>query len=438
MLICADCGFENPEGFRYCPSCGASLAPAVERRRLVTSVFCDLSGSTALAERVDAESVFELMRTYYDAARSAFERHGGAVEKFIGDAVVGMFGVPEANEDDALRGCRAALEIQERFASGEIAVRIGINTGEVVAGDAARREMFASGDAVVLGDSVNVAARLEQAAAPGELLIGEATYRLVRDAVTVEPVAPIHAKGKSEPLTAYRLLAVSDTTRRWFGSLVGRRDELAALEGELEAVIADRTCRGATVIGEPGVGKSRLAAELLAGAASRATIASGACLSYGEGITFWALRQIVRGLAGISEDDSAEQARERVPIRVAQLLGLAEGSVTADQGVDAVARFLADAAAERPLVLLVEDIHWAEPALLDLLAALPARIGEAPVFVLCLARPELREVRPDWSVAVEVGPLGAADLDALLDGLDAPAGVRVRVAQIAAGNPLFA
>jgi class 3 adenylate cyclase len=201
-------------------------APAVERRKLATSVFCDLSGSTELGGQVDAETVFELMRSYFDEARAALERHGGSVEKFIGDAVVGMFGVPEAHEDDALRACRAALEIQERIAAlneefvtrhgSGIAVRVGVNTGEVVAGDAARRELFASGDAVVLGDSVNVAARLEEAALPGEVLVGEATYRLVHAGVRVEAVPPIMVKGKSEPVIAFRLQDVSSrsTTKR--------------------------------------------------------------------------------------------------------------------------------------------------------------------------------------------------------------------------------
>src|SRR5262245_31953027 len=210
VQACDGCRAENPDGQRFCGSCGAPLtAPSVERRKLRTSVFCDLSGSTEMGERTDSETVFDLMRSYFDATRASLERHGGAVEKFIGDAVVGMFGVPEANEDDALRACRAALEIQEQTATLGISVRIGVNTGEVVAGDAARRETFGSGDAVVLGDSVNVAARLEQAAAPGEVLIGEATYRLVSGAVTVEAVAPIAAKGKSEPLTAYKLVDAS-------------------------------------------------------------------------------------------------------------------------------------------------------------------------------------------------------------------------------------
>src|SRR5215831_14882188 len=269
------------------------------------------------------------MRSYFDEARLAFERHGGAVEKFIGDAVVGMFGVPEAHEDDALRACRAALEIQERIAAlnvglndrfgARIAVRIGVNTGEVVAGDAARREMFASGDAVVLGDAVNVAARLEQAAAPGEILLGEATYRLVRDAIAAAPVAPIDAKGKSQPLTAYRLLEVTPhgpVPRSSAGRLVGRGDELALLESELDRVEADNRCRVLTIVGEPGVGKSRLSAELLTRIGDRARIARGACLSYGEGITYWPIAQVLRDLAGIRDDHTLDEVRERVPHRI--------------------------------------------------------------------------------------------------------------------------
>jgi class 3 adenylate cyclase/tetratricopeptide (TPR) repeat protein len=436
---CPDCGAENPAENRFCGSCGASLTRTVERRRLVTSVFCDLSGSTALGERVDAESVFELMRSYYENARRALERHGGAVEKFIGDAVVGMFGVTEANEDDALRACRAALEIQEQVSGADTAVRIGINSGEVVAGDAARREMFASGDAVVLGDSVNVAARLEQAAPVGQILLGEATYRLVRDAVTVEQVAPVEAKGKSEPLTAYRLVNVHASgrpQRRSTRTLVGRDDELATLRRELEGTVAG-ACRLVTIVGEPGVGKSRLAAELLGGTAG-VRVTAGACPSYGDGISFWAIAQIVRDLAGIRDDHSAEEARDRVPARLAQLLGLSEGTATAGQTARAIAEFLAGKAAERPLVVVVDDLQWAEPALLDLVAALPGLIGEARVLLLCLARRELLEVRPDWPVAVELGPLGPGQVEALLDDLGAPAATRVRIALAAAGNPLYA
>jgi class 3 adenylate cyclase/predicted ATPase len=417
---------------------------------LATLVFCDLVGSTALGERVDPETLQELLALYFDEARAALERHGGSVEKFIGDAVVGVFGVPEAHEDDALRACRTALEIQERIAAlnGElvrrhgpgIAVRVGVNTGEVVAGDAARGEMFASGNAVVLGDSVNVAARLEQAAAPGEVLVGEATYRLVHAGVRVEAVPPIVVKGKSEPVIAFRLREVSrlgSLSRGAGASLVGRDAELALLKAEFEAVTVERRCRVVTVVGEAGVGKSRLASELIASAPHRHAV-RGPCLSYGEGITYWPIAQIVRELAGIRDDDSAQAARERVPMRIAQLLGLAEGTTTADQMSLAIVEFLVAAAAGEPLVLIVDDIHWAEPALLELLGSLPRLIEDAPILLLCLARPELLEARPEWPVTVSLQPLGPADLDLLLDELGAPAAMREQIARTAAGNPLFA
>ena len=347
------------------------------------------------------------MRSYFDAARAALERHGGTVEKFIGDAVVGMFGVPEAHEDDALRACRAALEIQERIV-GElertrragIAVRIGVNTGEVVAGDAARREMFASGDAVVLGDSVNVAARLEQAAAPGEVLIGEATYRLVRDAVTVEPVEPIAAKGKSEPLAAYRLLEASahgPLPRRAGTPLVGRDDELAAARGRVRRSVGARLPAG-DGRRRAGVGKSRLAAELLArigdagpGGARRVPLLRRGHHLLGRS------RQIVRDLAGIRDDDiSAEEApRARPPPQLAQLLGLAEGTVTADETAGAIAEFLADAAGEQPLVRASSTTCTGPSRRCSTCSrSCPALIGEAPVLLLCLARPELLERAP--------------------------------------------
>ncbi len=439
MLVCPACGVASPAGNRFCGACGAALvAPAAERRRLVTSVFCDLVGSTAMGERNDPEKVFELVRSYFDNARAALERHGGTVEKFIGDAVVGMFGVAEAHEDDALRACRAALEIRERTAQLKIPVRIGVNSGEVVA-HATRPETFASGHAVVLGDAVNVAARLEQSAPPGEILIGDATYRLVRNAVQAEAFAPVEAKGKAEALTAYRLLEASPrgaVPRQAASPLVGRRGELALLDVEVDA--ARRGCRLATVLGEAGIGKSRLAAELAARIGERARIVRGACLSYGEGITFWPIAEVVRELAGIRDEDSAEKVRERVPPRIAQLLGLAEGTTSAEETLQAVAELLAGAASDETLLVLIDDIHWAEPALLELLARLPMVLGSAPVLLLCLTRPELREHRPDWPVTISLAPLGAADVDALLEGLRAPAETRVRLALAAAGNPLYA
>jgi class 3 adenylate cyclase/tetratricopeptide (TPR) repeat protein len=439
--VCPACGAENPEGSRFCNACAAPLtAPVSERRRLATLVFCDLVGSTALGERVDPEAVKELLGLYFAEMRAALEAHGGVVEKFIGDAVVGVFGVPVSHEDDALRACRAALEmrarlealnpeLERRFGLG-LEVRIGVNSGGVVGS----RETF------VTGDAANVAARLEQAAGPGEVLLGEASYRLVRGEVRVEPLGPLKAKGKSEPLTAYRLLELSGARlgAGWETGLVGRGGELALLEREFEQTVAEGRCRLVTVVGEPGVGKSRLVSELAERIGLRARVARGACLSYGEGITFWSITQIVRALAGIDEQDSAEQAREKLPPQLAQLLGLAEGTTSAEETNGAIAEFLGSAAGERPLLVLVDDVHWAEPALLELLERLPALVGEVPLLLVCLARPELLEHRPDWPVTLGLEPLGATEVDALLEQLEAPPSVRVRIAQTAGGNPLFA
>jgi class 3 adenylate cyclase/tetratricopeptide (TPR) repeat protein len=456
VLVCPACGAKNIDKNRFCGSCGGALgAPGVERRRLVTSVFCDLSGSTALGETADAEAVYGLMSSYFESARTALERHGGTVEKFIGDAVVGMFGVPDAHEDDALRACRAALEIQTRVAElnidlearmgQRIAVRIGVNTGEVVAGESASSAGFASGGAVVLGDALNVAARLEQGAAPGEILIGEPTYRLVRGAAAAEVVEPLVAKGKAEPLLAYRLTAVNafgPAPRRSGTPFVGRSEELARLESEFEAVAVSRSCRLVTIVGEAGVGKSRLAVELVGRIAGRFLLARGNCLSYGEGITYWAIGQIVRELAGIRDDDSVTDARAKLAFgepaataRLEQLLGLGDGRGPAAETEWAIRRFLS-AHAAGPLLVMVDDIQWGEPALLDLLGGLPGL--DSPILVLCLARPELLERSGDWEVTVRLEPLGEQQTDALLESLGASPEERSNLVPAAAGNPLFA
>ena len=443
--MCATCGTENPLGNRFCGSCGAALAaPAVERRKLATLVFCDVAGSTALGHNTDPEAVRGLMLSYFADAREVLEHHGGTVEKFIGDAVVAAFGVPVVHEDDALRACRAALEIQSRLAS-RIALRIGVNTGEVVAGDASARESF------VTGDAVNVAARLEQAAAPGEVLIGGSTHRLVRDDVHVEPVEPLTLKGKPEPQPAFRLLAVGESATRPRTPLIGRADELALLKREFDSVVGDRRCGLMTVVGEPGVGKSRLAGELIEHVRAEARIVRSSCLSYGAGITFWAVAQFVRELAGVREEYTAEQVRAQlaafcervrdgaaVAAQLATVLGVADTATTPEELAWALRRFLAAAAREQPLMVVVEDIHWAETALLELLARLPETLDDAPVLLVCSARPELLDSDPAWPVTLRLAPLAGADIDSLLESLDTPATARARIAQTAAGNPLFA
>src|SRR5581483_5935519 len=335
---------------------------------------------------------------------------------------------------------RAAIEMQARLAAlnerferqlgRRIALRIGVNTGEVVAGDASSRETF------VTGDPVNVAARLEQAARPGEVLLGERTYQLVHRAVDAERVESLQVKGKSEPIAAYRLLGASEVGLVPRGSstpFAGREEQLQVLEREFERVVADGACRLVTITGEPGVGKSRLTAELVARVGAGARVVRGRCLPYGEGITFWPIGEIVRELAGVHEDHSRGEARELLEARVAaapnarvvaakiaQLLGLTEGTATAPETEWAIRHFLRACALDQPLVVVVDDIHWAEPTLLGLLAALPAAITDAPILVLCLARPELLEQVPSWDVAIRLEPLGGRDIDGLLESLLGP------------------
>ncbi len=397
-----------------------------------------------MGERVDAETVRELMFRYFHEMRDAIERHGGTVEKFIGDAVMAVFGVPDAHEDDALRACRAAHEMQQRIAElapelegrfgTRLQARIGVNTGEVVAG--AGRETFATGDAV------NVAARLEQAAAPGEVVIGELTYRLAGEAVEAEPLAPVEARGKVEPLSIFRLRHVAATSapRPAAAPLVGREREIHELEAAFERACAEGRCLLVTVVGEPGVGKSRLVADGEMRLGSRGRVLNGRCLSYGEGITFWPVAEIVRAAAAIHDDDSAEEARAKVgrlvddqaASRIGALIGLG-GSVAPEDVAWALRHLVAALAAERPLVLAVEDLHWAEPTLLDLLAGL---VGlEAPVLLLATARPDLLEARPEWPGVVRLQPLAASETERLLQELGAEPNAEL-VAR-AGGNPLF-
>ncbi|MBA3244779.1 MAG: AAA family ATPase [Actinobacteria bacterium] len=428
MAACASCGAENREGARFCDSCGAVLADAErprELRKTVTVLFCDVIGSTARAEQLDPEATRATMARYFETARAAIERHGGTIEKFIGDAVMAVFGVPQVHEDDALRAVRAALELRDAV---EIDVRIGLNTGQVVTG---------SGDTLVTGDPVNVAARLEQAAGIGEVLLGADTYRLVRDAVDVELLPPLEAKGKSKPLTAYRLVAVTGEEahiRRFDAPLVGRDRESQLLAGAWARVLSERSCALFTILGSAGVGKSRLAQEFLAGV--DATVVSARCLSYGEGITYWPAVEIVKQLLGAElPDDPA----------VAALLG--HGQAAIDEIAFGVRKLLEARAAERPLVVLLDDLHWAEPAFFELVEQVADLSRDAPILLLCLGRPELLDRRPGWSggklnaTSVLLEPLAAQETDDLIDGLlggdDLDPTLRRGILGAAEGNPLF-
>ena len=424
MSICPSCGAENPEGFRFCGSCGAPLAEiprAREVRKVVTVLFCDVVGSTALGERVDPEPLRRLMGSYYEQMRTIVERHGGTVEKFIGDAVMAVFGVPQAHEDDALRAVRAAAEMQAAAALLELEIRIGLNTGEVVTGE---------GETLVTGDAVNVAARLEQAAGSGETLIGSETLRLVRDAVETEPTEALELKGKAEPIQAHRVLTVDPDApsfaRRLDRPMVGRQRELERLLGDFEQSVQDRSCHMFTLLGQAGVGKSRLVRAFLAAVGGRAKVLRGRCLHYGDGITYWPVVEVLLELGHDPQPVIAGSPPE------AQL---------------AFRKLLEEEAALQPLVVYFDDLQWAEPTFLDLVEHIADWSRDAPIFLLCAARPDLLDLRPAWGG----GKLNASSLlleslspdesgilvEQLLEQLELDELVRARIVEAAEGNPLF-
>ncbi len=369
--------------------------------------------------------------------KAIVERHGGSVEKFIGDAVMAVFGVPQVHEDDALRAVRAAVEMRDALPELGVQARIGINTGEVVVGTSER---------LATGDAVNVAARLEQAAAHGEILLGPKTASLVRDAVETEPTDPLELKGKSEPIVAQRLLVLHEEApglaRRLDAPLVGRARELRRLQEAFAQAVDDRSCQLFTVLGAAGVGKSRLTAEFLA-AVSDATIVRGRCLPYGEGITYWPVVEVLHQLpraADLGLEPAAIAAIE-------QLLGEEQASTSSEEIPWAVRKLLEAAAESSPVVVVFDDIHWAEPTFFDLLEHVAELSRSAPLLLLCMARPELLDVRPGWgggklnATTILLEPLSSAESDELLDRLlgEAPfdPDLKQRIRDAAEGNPLF-
>jgi class 3 adenylate cyclase/tetratricopeptide (TPR) repeat protein len=423
-MICASCGQENPDGFRFCGNCGAPLVeapPLREVRKTVTVVFCDLTGSTTLGDTTDPEALRATMRSYYEEMRTILERHGGTVEKFIGDAVMAVFGVPVSHEDDALRAVRAAWEMRAAVPALGLRARIGVNTGEVVTGE---------GDTLVTGDAVNVAARLEQAAEPGEVLIGGETRRLVRDAVQIAPVE-VSAKGKPNPVDAFRLLDVdpeaAPVARHMDTPLIGRTTELEQLRRAFERAVRERRCHLFTLLGAAGVGKSRLVAEFLRDV--DADVVEGRCLDYGEGITYWPVVSILKQL-GTRADET-----------LARVVG---GATMANEIFWAVRAFLESVASERPLVVVFDDIHWGEETFFDLIDHVADLSRGAPLLLLCIARPELLDKRAGWgggklnATTILLEPLDAdecAELIAAHGGVEAD--VQGRILAAADGNPLF-
>jgi class 3 adenylate cyclase/tetratricopeptide (TPR) repeat protein len=469
VKTCPNCGEENADRAKFCQNCATPLAemeaPAAVRR-VVTIVFADVAGSTSLGDRLDPEALRHVMERYFDAMEAAIHSHGGIVEKFIGDAVMAVFGIPRLHEDDAIRAVRAAtamrsaldalnLELNQDHGVA-IGMRMGVNTGEIVAGDPTM------GQRLVTGDAVNVAARLEQSASAGEILLGDSTYRLVKDAVEVTEVEPLPVKGKPQPVSAFRLVSiVADAAgheRHLDSPMIGRANELDLLAGALERAIAEQTSHLFTMFGAAGVGKSRLVREFLDGS-QRAMVLRGRCLSYGEGITFFPLAEIVHQAAGIIESDPPTTAltklttfvadvpqRDRIAPLVGGLFGWNEPGTT-EEAFWAVRKMLEHLARDRPLIVVFDDIHWAEPTFLELIEHVANWTRDAAVLLVCIARPELLEIRPDWgggkmnATSILLEPLPSEDASLLVDNLlgraDIPLAARSRILEAAEGNPLF-
>jgi class 3 adenylate cyclase/tetratricopeptide (TPR) repeat protein len=469
MVKCGSCGEENPPKFRLCGYCGAPLAaaapalPVRELRKTVTLLFCDLKGSTALGEVLDAEALHEVKERYFRAMSSAIARHGGRVEKYIGDAIMAVFGLPRAHEDDALRAVRAAADMNaaldgvnagllQRYGV-KLANRTGVNTGEVVTNDDPTADQK-----LATGDAVNVCARLEQAAPENQIYLGESTWRLVRDAVEAEAVEPLELKGKSQRIPAWRLVSakgLEGNARRLDTPLVGRDDELARIDALRAALRAERRPHLVTVVGEAGMGKSRLVHEAVLRAGAGVRVLRGRCLPYGDGITFWPLLMMVREAASIDETDAPEQARAKllaaagdaeVAERLASAVGLSTAAFPLPELNWAARRFLEAQAAGGLLIAVVDDIHWAEPAFLELLEYAAAGTAGATLLLLATARPDFVDGRPEWgcgerATRIVLQPLSEAAASQVVahvlgaSGLPAPA--VARIVQAAEGNPLY-
>ncbi len=469
MLVCPSCAHENPDRQKFCGECGARLevTPVREERKVITALFCDLVGSTALGERLDAEDISRLLRDYQTICRRRIESHGGVVEKFIGDAVVGVFGVPLAHEDDPERAVRAALRITEDIGASDlgIEVRIGVNTGEaLVRLDVDPR----SGEGFATGDTMNTATRLEAAAPVMGVAVGAGTQQASAETIVYDELAPISAKGKAEPVEAWRALhptARVGTEERDSTPFVGRDLELSMLTQLFDRSRSRPATEFVTIIAEPGLGKSRLVRELARHVdllPEFITWREGRCLPYGDGISFWALGEIVKAQAGILETDDQptisskldqvltepdEQTRTWIKDRLAPLVGL-ETTTEPPQREEAFTawrRFLEQIAGAGPTVLVIEDLHWADEAFVAFLEHLTERTAGVPLLVVVTARPEVEERHPSWppgrrSTVLSLSPLTDEDLEALitqsLPEVD-PELIQI-VLERAGGSPLYA
>jgi class 3 adenylate cyclase/tetratricopeptide (TPR) repeat protein len=474
MAVCPGCGQENPDVARFCFACATPLgSDVVEERKVVTVLFADLVGFTSRAEQMDPEDVRALLAPYHRRLRSELERHGGTVEKFIGDAVVALFGAPVAHEDDPERAVRAALAIRDwvREEGEDLQLRIAVNTGEALIALGARPE---AGEGMASGDVVNTAARLQSAAPVNGILVGETTWRATRDRIDYAEHEPVTAKGKNEPIPVWEPTQAKarfgmDLEQRVLTPLVGRERELAVVLDAFERSRSEHEPQFVTLVGVPGIGKSRLVAELFQRIGEIPELVwwrQGRALPYGSGVSFWALGEIVKAQAGINENDAEEEALEKLSASVEQvvddhdrqwvrrhleaLLGLGDEAAALDreQSFAAWRRYLEGLAEQNPLVLVFEDLHWADDGLLDFVDYLAEWAGAFPLLVLGTARPELLDRRPGWgggklnAVTLALSPLANADaariISAVLDQALLPAETQEALLDRAGGNPLYA
>jgi class 3 adenylate cyclase/tetratricopeptide (TPR) repeat protein len=478
MLTCPTCGHENADGARFCSSCGTRLEqaadPAREERKVVTVLFADLVGFTSRAEQLDPEDVRAVLEPYHARLRTELERRGGTVEKFIGDAVMALFGAPTAHEDDPERAVRAALAIRDWIREeGDLQVRVAVTTGEALVALGARPS---EGEGMASGDVVNTAARLQSAAPVNGILVDETTHRATSQKIDFRESEPVTAKGKQEPVAAWEAIDARssfgvDLGQEQRAPLIGREREVDVLVNGLERVRAERSPQLVTLVGVPGIGKSRLVYELSQVIESEAELTNwrqGRSLPYGEGVSFWALSEMVKAQAGILETDTPEETAaklarsirelvdeseaEWVERHLGTLVGLeSEQELRGDHRAEAFAawrRFFEAIAEERPLVLVFEDLHWADEGLLDFVDHLVDWAGGVPILVVCTARPELLSRRPGWgggkpnALTLSLSPLDddetARLVAALLDRSVLPAETQTVLLQRAGGNPLYA
>jgi len=472
-VVCPRCGEENPDRARFCMVCAEPLAVeahAREERKVVSVLFVDLVGFTAASEAADPEDVRARLQGYHARAKAEVERFGGTIEKFVGDAVMAAFGAPVAHEDDAERGVRAGLAILEAMEELDLEARAAVNTGEAVVALDARPEL---GEGIVTGDVVNTAARLQSSAPAGGLVAGEQTYWATRHAIEYEELEPVAAKGKADPVPLWRALGARsrlgiDLEPSRSTPFLGRDDELEVLRQVYARTLRESECHLVTLVGEPGIGKSRLVAELREFVDSQAELVfwrQGRCLPYGEGIALWALGEIVKAHAGILESDDPATAREKLsrvlePLapspeeqawiagELARLVGAGDVGGEREESFAAWRAFLEAVAAQRPLVVVVEDLHWADGTLLEFLEQLVDWSSGVPLLVLCTARPELHELHPAWSggkrnaTTISLSPLSSDDTARLIAALLERSVLSVETQQTllerAGGNPLYA